>query len=39
MAPRLDGYKSVNAMAEAFNSLCKAELVRNKGGDAALSLT
>jgi putative transposase len=28
---RLDGYRSVNALAEAFNSLFKAELVRNKG--------
>ncbi len=28
---RLDSYRSFNALAEAFNSLFKAELVRNKG--------
>ncbi|MCV7494780.1 IS3 family transposase, partial [Micrococcus luteus] len=26
-----DNYRSINALAEAFNSLFKAELIRNKG--------
>ncbi len=28
---RVDNYRSINALAEAFNSLFKAELVRNRG--------
>ena len=28
---RLDRHRSINALAEAFNSLFKAELIRNKG--------
>ncbi|TYR62729.1 transposase [Streptomyces parvus] len=28
---RVDNYRSVNALAEAFNSLFKAELIRDKG--------
>lgn len=31
LLPGIDNYRSVNALAEAFHSLFKAELVRNRG--------